>query len=55
MVYFKKATMDDFEFFYDLKCEENNIFWTGHGEKPQKENLKKFYEHSVNTGGDSYI
>lgn len=41
------ATLDDFDFFYDLKCEDSNIFWTGHGEKPERENLYLFYKNAV--------
>ena len=47
MVTVRLATMEDFEFFYELKCEESNIFWTGHGEKPQRENIYNFYKNAI--------
>ena len=30
MIKIRNAVLDDFEFFYKLKCEETNIYWTGH-------------------------
>ena len=47
MICLRLATLDDFEFFYDLKCEESNIYWTGHNEKPNKENLYAFFSKAV--------
>lgn len=44
MINIKLATKDDFEFFYDLKCENSNIFWTGNGEKPLRKNIKNFFD-----------
>lgn len=39
--------MDDFEFFYKLKCEDTNIFWTGHDKKPDRECLLSFFKESI--------
>lgn len=47
MIELRLATLDDFDFFYELKCEDSNIFWTGHGEKPKRENLYSFFENAV--------
>lgn len=43
MLKIELATIDDFDFFYEIKSEENNIFWTGHKEKPNKDNLLIFF------------
>lgn len=48
MIKIRLAEMEDFEFFYNLKCEKLNIFWTGHKEKPERENLHKFFVNAVN-------
>lgn len=50
MVSIRKAALDDFEFFYGMKCEESNIFWTGHGEKPEKNNLFSFFKKTIENG-----
>lgn len=47
MVEIRLAESEDFDFFYDLKSEESNIFWTGHGEKPEKDNLLSFFTKAV--------
>lgn len=47
MTTLKPAALEDFAFFYELKCEESNIFWTGHGEKPKRENLYNFFKGAV--------
>lgn len=47
MLKIELATMDDFDFFYEIKSEENNIFWTGHKEKPDKDNLLIFFEKII--------
>lgn len=43
MVKLRLAVPEDFDFFYELKCEESNIYWTGHGEKPNREKLYLFF------------
>ena len=30
----RKARREDFEFFYTIKCEEDNLYWCGYREKP---------------------
>ena len=39
----RKATLSDFDFFYGIKSEYNNIYWTGHKMKPDYGKLKKWY------------
>lgn len=38
----RKAIMQDFESFYKIKSEEDNLFWCGYDKKPIRENLFKF-------------
>ena len=35
-----EANLDFFDFFYDIKSEEDNIYWSGHEEKPKYNALK---------------
>lgn len=53
MVSIRNASMDDFEFFYKLKCEDTNIFWTGHDKKPDRECLLSFFKESIERANDS--
>lgn len=41
------ANKEDFGFFYELKSEEYNIFWTGGNDKPQKDRLKEFFNNAI--------
>lgn len=41
------ATEADFDFIYDLKCEENSIYWGGFAAQPDYENLKLHYARSM--------
>lgn len=47
MVEIKLAEKSDFDFFYKLKSEESNVFWTGGEDKPKKDNLKAFFDKAV--------
>lgn len=47
MVSIRLATKEDFDFFYELKSEESNIFWTGGEKKPEEENLRRFFYDAV--------
>ncbi|HBJ1650576.1 GNAT family N-acetyltransferase [Clostridium botulinum] len=40
---FKKCDENDFEDFYILRTDEENIYWTGYDSKPNKSNLKIWY------------
>jgi len=46
-VYIKQAGTDFFDFFYHLKSEKTNIYWSGHLEKPVKNKLKSWYEEQL--------
>lgn len=39
----EKCRIEDYEDFYKLKCDEENIYWTGYVRKPEKNELKKWY------------
>lgn len=52
MVSIREATLEDFEFFYEMKCEDVNIFWTGHAEKPNRDNLYSFFKKTVENAQD---
>lgn len=52
MVQIRLAELADFDFFYDLKCEESNIYWTGHGSKPARENLFSFFSKAIEQAGE---
>ena len=38
-IYFKKCKKEDFKSYYLLKCDKENIIWTGHKNKPNKNKL----------------
>ncbi len=40
---FKKCSKEDFEDFYILRCDKENIYWTGHNKEPNKDNLYGWY------------
>lgn len=44
----KFAKIDDFDEYYKLKSDDSNIYWTGWSNKPNYENLKKFYIETIN-------
>lgn len=52
MLYIRLATKDDFDFFYELKSEDFNIFWTGGETKPKIENIQKFFYTAVERAGN---
>ena len=53
----KKATMMDFEDFFLMKSEEDNMFWCGYNRKPIKETLLAFWNKHIlgNTFRTIYI
>jgi RimJ/RimL family protein N-acetyltransferase len=53
----KKAGIEDFEFFYDIKCEDDNLFWCGYVTKPDKKRLWAFWKQNIaeNSLRDIYI
>lgn len=53
MVTIRLAEYNDFDFFFDLKSEEFNVFWTGGENKPQKEKLRLFFNNAVKNANDA--
>lgn len=47
----RKARREDFNFFYAVKCEEDNLYWCGYREKPVRENLLAFWNKYVSEDG----
>ena len=43
MVMVLPAKKKDFDFFYDVKCENDNIFWSGYDKAPDYNNLKQVF------------
>lgn len=41
------ATLEDYDFYYRLKSEESNIYWSGHKKKPDYDGFKKWYMTNV--------
>lgn len=54
MIEIRLAELNDFEFFYNMKCEDSNIFWTGHEEKPEKDKLLLFFDKTIMNAGNLY-
>ena len=46
--YFINCKMDDFDEFYILRCDEENVLWTGHKNAPDKDNLKEWFDIQLN-------
>lgn len=39
----RKAVISDFDFFYLIKCDEDNVYWAGHTLPPIRDELYQFY------------
>lgn len=39
----RQAEESDFNFFYIIKCEDDNIYWSGHTALPLREKLFRFF------------
>lgn len=52
MVSIRLAMPEDFEFFYQIKCEPSNIFWTGFDKPPEKEHLRKWFTDIISRQAD---
>lgn len=48
MIVAKQATEDDFNAYFFLKCDEENIKWTGHENAPEREKLYQWYLTNIN-------
>lgn len=42
--------MDNFELYYKLRCDDENIYWTGYPQKPDKEKLREWYARQLQRG-----
>lgn len=47
MIKIRLAANEDFDFFFKLKSEDFNVFWAGGADKPDKNNLAKFFYEAV--------
>jgi RimJ/RimL family protein N-acetyltransferase len=47
MINIKKAELSDFDFFYKIRSEYSNIYWTGHSTFPKYDELRKWYEYTL--------
>ncbi|WP_153207718.1 MULTISPECIES: GNAT family N-acetyltransferase [unclassified Flavobacterium] len=48
MITAKRASKDDFESYFFLKSDEENILWSGHSSAPVKERLFDWYIKNIN-------
>lgn len=48
MITAKRATEEDFDSYFFLKCDEENIKWTGHENAPDREKLYKWFMTNIN-------
>ncbi len=43
----RKAAETDFEFFYSIKCDDDNTYWAGHLGQPTRDNLYRFFSSQI--------
>ncbi len=48
----RKAAREDFDFFFSVKSEEDNLYWCGYRNKPVKGNLQMFWNRYVPNNGE---
>lgn len=46
---FRKAVTSDYDFYFDMKSEESNIYWTGHEKKPDYNALKNWFKKNLSS------
>lgn len=46
-VYLSEATMENFPFYYELKCGKSDIYWQGFTAKPEREGLRRCFESRI--------
>lgn len=46
-MFLKNANIEDFEVFYKLKCEKENIYWTNYINAPVKDKLFNWYKSEL--------
>lgn len=47
-IYLREQSENDFEEFYKLKCQKNNIFWTNYTTEPDRSKLSEWYKSQLN-------
>lgn len=47
IVYLKLATIEDFDYYYAVKCEHLDILWGGHLDKPNKKVLLDYFTNKL--------
>jgi RimJ/RimL family protein N-acetyltransferase len=47
MVSIRLAQEEDFEFFYEIKCEDDDVYWSGIPTKPDKGYLREFWNRII--------
>lgn len=44
----REPCAEDFEFYYELKCEPSSVYWSGFEKAPDKENLNRHFQRLIN-------
>ena len=52
MITLRKCVADDFEFYYNLKCEPSSLYWGGFANPPAKERLLAHFTSTFIEGKD---
>lgn len=53
MISINLATEDDFNFFYKIKKNKDNMYWSGYSKEPNKERLKDFFYNTIHSQNDT--
>lgn len=43
----KKGTLEDYEFYYKMKCEKSAVYWSGYEDTPDYNRLKEHYNRLI--------
>ena len=43
----RKAAETDFDFFYSIKCDDDNTYWAGHLGQPMRDSLHDFFSSQI--------
>lgn len=54
-VMLRKARIDDFNYFYEIKSEDDNLFWCGYAKKPIVDNLWLFWNKYIQDNSERTI
>lgn len=47
MTEIRQATLNDFDFYYQLKCEKSSVYWSGFSGIPDRNQLYAFWKHLI--------